>query len=404
MPNNKPKGKNQKEETHETEQSQPKILTADFNVKNLFVEPIKDMPPKAGTKESTQFNGFVRYDYGSTGSKKNDDNAKAEKQSTINRCVIVTQAIKISKGGIPKTDPNTDYRATDNDCLYFWLNLDQCEGGKDLRDNVLSKLDEMAADKINKKGNKDFIIKVGQDGSKAPLDKLKYTTICKKSADESSKGDKLEQYERVKVKIGTLYKPDEDKNAPKEIKIKVYDAQKDEEVKIKSLDDLRAAFPWGCTAEFALEVNKFWAMRTKKDGVRECGFGLKCLAINVVDKPKNNSAQVIDKSIFGTKTVKKVEDEDEDENEDDDNKSSSESESESESDSESESENEGNQKDESEESESEDDEEEKPKKGTTKKNNKNKKSSDHESDDEKLELKKGSKEQQKKTTQKTNKK
>lgn len=344
------------EEPKKNENVDKKIKASEFDVKKFFVDPVPDP-----AKGSTQYNGFVRYDFGSSGKK----GEKAE--SSFGRCVIVTKPIKIEKGGIPSIDPT--HRPTDNDCLYFWLNTDQCDGGIELKEKVFGRIDELAEKKINKDGNTDFIVKVGERNAQAPLTKLSYVPICRMSQEQENSTKKTTPYERIKVKIGTVYKEGADKNAPKEIKIQVFDTSSSDPISIKSLSDLRLAFPWGCKAAFVLEVNKFWAMTALNKGTRDCGFGVKCLAIYVLEKPERNNQQVIDKSIFGFEesTEKKgknnadSDSDSEDENKSKKSNSDSEDEKKSESGSESES----------------DSEDEKPKKNT--KNNKNNKKSDSES-------------------------
>ena len=319
-----------------TKQEAPKpnliqrISTADFNIKKLSLEPITETADQM--KESPQFNAYVRYDYGTDGKKKVDDNGKPE--NTNNRCVVVTLPIEIKKGGIPRLD---QWRLTDNDCMNFFLNLDQDEGGKDLRDKVFGPLDTLCQKKINKDGNKDFFTKVSDKGVPVAITKLKFKSGVKMSGsgddDDAPTNGKAKPvpYERIKVKLPTVFKKDADKNAPKEIKIQAF--YQGAEVEIKTLQDLRDAFPWGCKAEFVLEINKFWAMRTLKDGERDCGYGVKCLAINVIEKPKATSAAVINSSIFGIGKSAKAESGSESESDDESkseegSKSGSESESE----------------------------------------------------------------------------
>lgn len=373
------------EEPKKSDNVEKKIRASEFDVKKFYVDPIQDP-----AKGSTQYNGFVRYDFGSGGKK----GEKAD--SSHGRCVIVTKPIKIEKGGIPSIDAT--HRPTDNDCFYFWLNLDQCDGGRELKEKVFGKIDELVEKKINKEGNTDFIVKVGDRNAQAPLTKLAYVPICRMSQEQegatNKKGEKTTVYERVKVKIGNVYKQGEDKNAPKEIKIQVFDASSEDAIPIKSLADLRQAFPWGCKAAFVLEVNKFWAMTALNKGTRDCGFGVKCLAIYVLEKPERNNQQVIDKSIFGfdneqTTKAKNNDSESEEESETEaDKKSESGSESESESDADKKSES-------GSESESESESEEETPKKTTKKN---KNDSDSESESEKP--KKGKSDNKKSNTKK----
>lgn len=269
------------------------VNTNDFNIKNFSVETIKY------SKDATQFSGYCRYDFGK---KKNmGPNEKAENGNTKDRCVIVTKPIEIKRGGIPSHSDK--WRPTDNSRLYFWLNLDQDEGGKDLYDKVLKPLDELFSKEINKNGNKNFIYQITASGETKPLTKLSFKECVKMSPsgdDEDSGAHKsvLPPYQRIKVKLATVFDENLNQDEPQKIKTKVFVDGIEGEIKINCLNDLIEQFPWGCTAEFALEVNKFWAM--KSGDPRNCGYGLKCLAIHVTSKPKQTSQTQVNASIFGS--------------------------------------------------------------------------------------------------------
>lgn len=295
--------KHQKGEAKEVKQEESinKISTTEFNVKNFSVDTIKY------AKDVTQYSGYCRYDFGKK--KKMGANENADKSNTKDRCVIVTKPIEIKRGGIPSHSDK--WRPTDNSRLYFWLNLDQDDAGKELYENVLKPLDELFNKQINKNGNKDFIMHVNANGVTQPLAKLQFKDCVKMSptADDEDGGPQkstLAPYQRIKVKLATVYDENAKPDDPQKIKTKVYVDGVEGEVKINCLNDLVEQFPWGCTAEFALEVNKFWAMKTGDP--RLCGYSVKCLAIHVTSKPKQTSHSQVNASIFGSSSKTKTED------------------------------------------------------------------------------------------------
>lgn len=287
--------KSQKENQPSKAPEMNKVTTDEFNVKNFSIEPLICGP------ESSQYSGYCRYDFGKK--KKMTATEKAENGSTKDRCIFVTKAIKIERGGIPSHSEK--YRPTDNDRLYFWLNLDQDEGGRDLHDKVLKPLDDLFAEKINKKGNVDFMMETKKDKSLAPIKKLSFQPSVKMSmtSDDDDGTKKLEPYQRVKVKLSTFFEEGANKSTPQKIKTKVFVDGSSKPVEITCLKDLTEQFPWGCTAEFALEVNKTWAMKVESKGSRDCGYGLKCVAIKVLSKPKQSAQAQVSASIFGGDAV-----------------------------------------------------------------------------------------------------
>jgi len=121
--------------------------------------------------------------------------------------------------------------------------------------------------------------------------------------DDDNKKVTAEPYKRLKVKLSTVFDKNAKKDEIQKIKTKVYVDGIEGEITINSLKDLEDQFAWGCKAEFALEINKFWAMKTAKNGgEKECGYGVKCIAIHVLEKakPKGNSQALINFGLFGS--------------------------------------------------------------------------------------------------------
>lgn len=261
------------------------IKDEDFNVNKLAFLPCKELK-----EHYTRYIFLPQYDYG---------NGK-------NSCIFLTSPIKIRYGGIPKID---EHRLTDNNCLFFWLNLDQCEGGKDLRDTVFRPIDKLADKKINKEGNKDFIVRQVETGEKIPLKKLRYFPVIK-----ISNPDYKIVYERVKVNLDIPFIEGIDLNAPRKIKTAVFLPvdmtkpvnervfKKKPEV-ITCLDDIRKIFYRGCLVQFTLQINKMWVhKKTLSKGERECGITIKCLQMFILDIPPKKHK--ITNSILPTNFIK----------------------------------------------------------------------------------------------------
>ena len=250
------------------------VNVEDFDIAKFSIAPIEDFKT-----ESTQKIAFPRYDN--------------------ERCIIRTKPIQILCGGIPKTDATNDpkkksYRPTNSHCLYLWLNLDQDENGRELL-NKLEEIDSLLNREINEKKNKNYIVNKKQEPYLPG--KIIYKNLvkdCDPSANEDDEDKKkliLEKskiYKRIKVVIPTEYQEASSKDAePTNFKVEVYENDEDgkpikEQVKIKSLDDLREKLAWTATVQFGLEINKFWIM---KSGDKFCGLTVKMLVVYITHKP-----------------------------------------------------------------------------------------------------------------------
>ena len=304
------------------------IKTNEFDVKKYKLEPIRDLKD---SQDSAQYNAFPRYLYNKKG--KNNDKFESEGE----RFIVITNPIKISKGGLPRLDGK--WRKTDNDCLYFWLPLlDTDEGGNDLLKNILEPLDEYNDKKITQEGNKGFVTRVDEKtGKLVTLKNLKYVPCIKEftpgTNDEDETNDdtcdddvfkkdikmSIDEYKRIKVRLATLFEKDVDKNSLRKIKTRVYinDSDgnpKEETENVESLDDLRKLFVWNCTAQFALEFNKFWVMKSLgEDKMRKCSIGVKCVQMYISEIPEiAKISNELGMSVFGIrpKNTKAIENSD----------------------------------------------------------------------------------------------
>lgn len=336
------------EQKGDTKKEISSIPVEDFDIEKYSLQHVDDTYQTKG-----QMMAFPRYDYGNP--------KKGDKFSDGDQFIVITKEIKITKGGIPKVDG--EYRKTENDCLYFWLPLDG-EDSKPLRE-CLEELDKYNDERINKKKNDGFVIKVDKSGKAQSLKNLKYIKSVKMSRsgsndeedDEDGEDDennekskkkvknnkggddkkKTESYLRIKIRFATIFEKDVDKDTDKKIKTRVYindtdGVPKEEPEPVKSMEQLRKLFLWNCTAQFALHISKLWIMKAPDDdGVRKCGLGIKCVQMYISEMPEiNKSAAVLGMSVFGIKPKqltqkKKVDDADEnkdkedvDENKDDD--------------------------------------------------------------------------------------
>jgi hypothetical protein len=349
----KSKGNTKKEEDNEVGQDEElsKVQASDFNVENYKVDPIKESPD---FKNAAQYTAFPRYKYDKQEVKKGKkgDNEKADGESgKYERLIILTKPIKMVKGGFPKLDGQ--WRKSENDCQYFWLPLEGSDGATELLEKVLVPLDEYNTKKIMTEKNKSgFISKVnGKTNKVSAMKNLKYLACHKlspkpKDGDDdndasdddddeddkkkSSKGGKVgERYKRIKVRLHTLYVKDADPTEERKIRTKVYvndksGSPKNKPENFKGMSDLRKLFEWNCEAQFALEFNKFWVMKTAADGeeVYKCSISVKCLQMYICKRPEiSRSVGLGGVGIFGV-VPKQLEDGSDSDSDSDDQKDS----------------------------------------------------------------------------------
>ena len=216
----------------------------------------------------------------------------------ISRLLFLTKPMNVNNG----IERISQFHPTDNDCLYFWINENYEHGGnQELFERVIDPIDNLHKAKINTQGNKDFIIKINDKGVAVPLAKLRYDTIVKSKPMGNEDDDYKPQpvVKRIKVRLDTFYEPDINHNTPRKIKTAVFipvDTSvpvnqrvfKSHPEPINCLDDVRKLFSWGCTAQYTLQVSKFWAQKALGNGQKMCGNIVKCLQIFVLDNPAWN--------------------------------------------------------------------------------------------------------------------
>jgi hypothetical protein len=238
------------------------INANEFDIKKFYVKPVEE---KMGTK--SQYMAFPKI----KGKTSKDDES----------VIIVTEPIKMTKGGIPKIDG--EYKKSDKDREFFWLGEDKTQQACVDLFNGLRKIDERYSDLIAT-NSESKVIHLLKDGKKEPLDKLEYVSLVRESGspDNAKDSDKqYEPYDRIKVRFSTKYDADKAEGEPSEITTHLFLLDNEEPESYTSVTDFEKSLRWNCEARFVLMINKFWAMKALKNKKRECGFTVKCLQIYI---------------------------------------------------------------------------------------------------------------------------
>jgi len=270
-----------------------KVSCAKFNLSKFHVAPYKQK-----TSSDSQHKLFPQYEYA---------------DGTVTTPVIISGSIKL-KGGIPQTDPSSQYNKTDNDCFYFLLYKDEDDPRNVELFNVMEQIDAFYIDEINEKKNTNGVIcQYVAKNESTPFDKeLVYGTTDENAflvkhtdKDEKDKSGKIintKKISKMKIKIATKYEAKLTKDMPREVRTEVYlkdpatGGPKSEAEPVKTLDDLRRILVFGTTVKFALAFTKFWI--TKKGKNKEgCGFGLTCNMVYIEEQSKRN-ANVLSSKVF----------------------------------------------------------------------------------------------------------
>jgi len=238
------------------------IEAKNFDINKFFVKPIEE---KMGTK--SQYMAFPKI--------------KSKNSKDGNSVIIVTDPIKLTKGGIPKIDG--EYKKSDKDREFFWLGEDKTQPACVELFNGLRQIDEtyseLIADNANTKA-----IHLSKDGKKEPLDKLEYVSLVRESgqADGAKDSDKqYEPYDRIKVRFNTKWDAGKAEGEPSEITTHLFLLDNEEPESYTSVTDFEKSLRWNCEARYVLMINKFWAMKAMKNKKRECGFTVKCLQVYI---------------------------------------------------------------------------------------------------------------------------
>lgn len=237
------------------------IHAKDFDIKKFFVKPIEE---KMGTK--SQYMAFPKL--------------KTKNSKDGESVIIVTEPIKLTKGGIPKIDG--EYKKSDKDREFFWLGEDKAQQSCVDLFNGLRQIDEAYSELIADNANSKTIYHT-KDGKKEPLDKLEYVSLVRESGQQENKDSEkqYEPYDRIKVRFNTKYDADKAEGEPSEITTMLFLLDKEDPEPYTSVTDFEKSLRWNCEARFVISINKFWAMKALKNKKRECGFTVKCLQIYI---------------------------------------------------------------------------------------------------------------------------
>ena len=324
----KPKVKSQDTQDTNDEKELNKVSVDDFNVSKYKLDPVDDKFSSA-----SQYMSFPRYDYGSK---------KSGKVNNFDRMLVVTDEITMTKGGIPSV--GGDYRPTENHCMYFWLPLlKEDANAQKLLNDVLNPLDNLCNKKINvEKNSSNFVTLLSKDKKPLRMKGLKYLSTVKLSklatsaveADDHEDNDHIDEnesgsnqnngrYQRVRVKLATVFEKDVPKDQIKKLKMNVYTYGKDGNPRLENvttMEELRKLFTWKCTARYVLDVSKFWIMKNEnEDGFKTCGHGIKCIQMLITKRGEmSKGTSALNASIFGINPNKQKQlvDEDEEDQED----------------------------------------------------------------------------------------
>jgi len=310
----------QNEHTHEhdpsneTEDDVKNITCQDFSVNRMYFRAIEP------NDEAVQLMCYPKYLYDPE-MEPTPENLEKHGESMI----LVTKPIKINKGGIPKHNPK--YHTNDPNSMkraYFYIPKNKDDPNSMELFETLDKIDNYMDEEVNKNKNKNGVLcALNKSKKRIPLKGLKYTRIVttakqvdnlsldddeddsnkKKSGNgkfDDSKKDFV-PWDRVKVRLGTLYDESLKPDANRDITTQVYVGGKEEAEKIKTVSDVEKYFSWNCVAQFALMFCKVWI---KKSDGKDCSISLKCLQIGVTEQSefKKNSSitKQLNKKLFAS--------------------------------------------------------------------------------------------------------
>ena len=257
-----------------------------FDIKRLGFGPLPSTP------EQTQLISIPRYLY---------DESKEPTKENIDQygkqLIIITDAIKLSKGGPPSY--NEKYHGPNPDSVrtaYFYIPDIETDSGSKKLFSVINQIDEYMNNEINNKKNKNILLETFKSADKkvrVPVNGLRYTELAK-LLEPSIGGKEFEPYRRLKVKFSSGAKYDRNKNTSSEeaqnetflVDTQIYVGDEPEPKNCKTLTDIRQYFKWGCTAKFALVFNKLWML---KSGEKKCGISVKCVQLCITEQIPDRS-------------------------------------------------------------------------------------------------------------------
>lgn len=242
------------------------ITPEEFDITKFYLKPVEDKLSKG-----SQYLAFPKYKYG---------------KKTEGALTIVTDTIKLTKGGIPRIDG--EYKKSDGDRMFFWFGQDNEQKASVDFFNVLRQIDEYCSEQISKNSDTKFV-SIMKDGKKEALDKLEYVALVRESSTPENVEKKVEPYERIKVKFNTKYDKDLPEGHASEITTGLFLYDKEDSENLSTVTDFEKYLRWNCEAKFIVQINKCWAMKAVKNKKRECGLTIKCLQVYITkEAPSSN--------------------------------------------------------------------------------------------------------------------
>jgi hypothetical protein len=249
----------------------------DFDVDKVTLPAIDEK-----RSSDSRFHSFPTYDYGG----KHQD-----------KITIVTDEIKLTKGGIPKLDDK--WRKNDSKREFFWLGWDKEQEACNVLFEKLKQLDEKFDSQISYDSDEKVdhnletkTVHTLKDKKKEPLTVLEYVPIVRMSVqggDGEKKADQPEYtpYERIKVKFLKKWDPKKQEGDLSELTTLLYLGENEEAENLTYPSDFEKYLRWNCTAKFVLQVTKFGCKKavTKdkkgKQEPRECGFDISVVQVAI---------------------------------------------------------------------------------------------------------------------------
>ena len=247
------------------------VSVDDFDVNKLVLPALDDK-----RSSDTYYHAYPSYQYG-----------KSDK--TLDKLVLTTGEIKLTKGGIPKIDGKWRKSDADNARSMCWLGEDKTQPELEKFFSVCRSIDEkfdklITYDSDEKKDHnlENKTVYLNKDGKKEPLSCLDYTPLVRLSqqgGEGEVKSDKeYVPYERVKLRFAKKYDKERKEGEPQELTTVLFLGDKEEEEDLKFPSDFEKYLRWNCTAKFVIQLTKFRvkkAIEKDKKGKnlpRECAF------------------------------------------------------------------------------------------------------------------------------------
>lgn len=317
MPRKEREVEQQPEDVEQQNDEEPiKNMTCpEFDVERLYFRAMEMNP------EAAQLTCFPKYLYPD---EENDLELTSENfEKHGEQAILVTQPIKIVRGGIPKF--NSQFHTDGIDSMkraYFWIPKNSEDPNSMELFDCIQRIDDYMFDEINTKKNNNAVICVlNKKKKRVALRGITYTrmiTTAKPGSDleidddddDDNKGKKKNTnknnkkefipWERIKARFATLYDENLKPDDQKEITTQVYVGTKEDPENCKTVSEVEKHFMWGCTAQFALVLNKVWIQKTED---KKCSIGIKCIQIGVTEQPeykRSNTSKQLNRRLFGS--------------------------------------------------------------------------------------------------------